>query len=76
MIPPQKAPSMRSLLARTLPLVGSKILDSFGARGWTNVNAERKDEGVELLWRWNRAKKAHVLKKRTIPVHKGPTRTP
>jgi hypothetical protein len=50
----------------------AKDLASFGLRGWTTYLSNGKEQGVEVTWRWDRAKKSYVGKRKLIPVHKKP----
>jgi hypothetical protein len=50
----------------------AKALDSFGLRGWTTFLSNGKEQGVEVTWRWDKAMKGYVGKRRIIPVHKKP----
>jgi hypothetical protein len=49
---------------------------SFGMRGWTAFTPSGKAEGVEMTWRWNKALKAYVLRRRSVPVRKRPAKKP
>jgi hypothetical protein len=53
----------------------SKTLDSFGMRGWSSYGPHG-DEGIELTWRWDNAKRSYQRTQRKIPVHKTKVKKP